>query len=468
MRQLTTVTDSPITSKFYKILVCAEVHVLSFSLPITAGRMTSVAVIVVYSCAGFLGLVLIAVLLYVLFRRRNAVPASTSLITCHPPEGAYAAPLVVSLSSALESGLFVRIQLGKAIVADKELVTSATAEALGYCQYEHPLRFDVPGSYTINVCAFANDEAGIGNLTTLVYSVLAAKAAKDCLRPPIIVPDSGEISDRTHVHIIPPPTLDSDGGGANVSLHFSTDGTYPSQLYTGPFVISSVAPRPSNSVREVAISAVATFSGRRSSVATALLQVRSGKCQIFDPTIPPPAALVTTTHPKLYFVHTRRDVSIHYTFGYLQKSGQCSILTYEGTPIDLSANVEEVTAWAVSTTIPRIESDKRVYNCARQTDDTAGSNGSLPPPTIMVSCSGVMLEFEEMAPVYKLVYTLDGTEPSLENGAQYHNGQNPVDVMRGQSSSAHIIARFFLLDENGDVRFGERFSRVFCSAPIKN
>ena len=420
-------------------------------------------------------------------------------------------------------------------------------QLMGYLLYTQPLQLVRSGSYIVRVhCLCRGDEAegledisdvrqyhytvvreGEGHSVTFVEDEPAPPAMPYSPRgglpiaPPRIIPDSGEVTDITPIKIVlsgganGPLAADmsvfsnaGNGGGAEHIL-YSTDNSFPSVMYTGPFTLS--IPRGQLSARYT-VRAVATDGARASEVTAATLEVLQHSAVAYDPSIPAPTAQVEAIGAMLYFENPlEHEAVIEYQleyegeraylpdgtpapspllaadgggvgFGAAEEDPYGGIsgrerLLYQGRSIEIVREVRRIYAW----TVPKgggggrgerlKESRPAIYDVSLQRlvpHPRAHKNSArrCTAPVMCVQCSDLFLAFDEPPALYRLLYTLDGSEPSVADDAfstrRYHAGAQPIDISKCAEGSVTVTARYFTRpDDRGLTRFGDRFSRGF-------
>lgn len=404
--------------------------------------------------------------------------------------------------------------------------TGSDAIERGFALYRDPLYFDVPGVYDVAAYAAGAHDAWrspMGEFRFVVVAGPAAASPRSLRRPlplgarltPSIIPESGDVTDRTFVTIYAAPTPFGNSGlglsghsSAPSVVYFSTDGGPPDKPYGGPFRLQTGA---NGAARDVVVRAVSVAAdGAPSGEAAALLRVVSGQTALFLASVPEPSAVVEARRPMLHMSHPRMsDVSIQYVLRCLHdpmpsggdRSGDDgngdgvhgnAVKSYGAYSIPLGDDVVEVRAWAVDRKRD-VESAPCLYDVAARSmrpppaahtasaiaaarahanafapagDATARPRGrpvdtTLAPPSIYVNCTAVAVRFD-VVQGYEVRYTLDGIDPAPDNplALSYQGGAVPMHPSGG--GSVPLIARYFRTDATtGDVVYGRPLRRLF-------
>eukprot|EP00796_Vickermania_ingenoplastis_P009824 gene9824-6897_t len=263
---------------------------------------------------------------------------------------------------------------------------------------------------------------------------------------PRITPASGEVTDTTPIVITP-----NEHSRTADQIRYSTDGSYPTVLYTGSFTIS-VPPREISSAaggvpneqissksHHVVVKAIAVAGGNTggvesdvtvSPITEAHLRVVRSEMSFYDPTIPAPSLQLRAVDAQLYFDTTRlptfHGAKVFYQIYTVDLTKRNHVVfdpqmasTYDGVPVAISADVARIYAWTV---VGAQHSRCAVYDAAsgslrlqRQNSgpDTMGAGGmspytinpALPPP--------LEVGFEDPPANSRIAYTLNHTEPAL-------------------------------------------------------
>eukprot|EP00164_Ancoracysta_twista_P022608 GFYU01041759.1.p1 GENE.GFYU01041759.1~~GFYU01041759.1.p1 ORF type:complete len:177 (+),score=23.61 GFYU01041759.1:44-532(+) len=153
---------------------------------------------------------------------------------------------------------------------------------------------------------------------------------------------------------------------------------------------------------------------------------------------------------------------------------------YDNEPFLISADVARILAWTVPMHADDVDGLKRseaaVYDVSLQklTRSSKTRRGRLPAPVICVTCNDLYLAFDDPPASFILMYTLDGTEPSIGDDSRsthrYTSGSKPIDVSKCEYKTLLVTARYFTANalaaveshvSDEVVRFGEKFSRGF-------
>lgn len=488
------------------------------------------ALIIVYCLCGVVVLVVIFVVTMwcCCFRTDKKValvqPAPVPTVSCTPPDGrSYPSPLVVHLRNNTQKPREIYVKVihesqdqydryaalrgsnDPAAMADVSILnrsaqrreasarTARDEEQIGYMEYRSPLTLVEPGSYVIRAHTLRD---GIADIQHFYFHIEAPHASvrmvpdnieRPLLAPPLIMPSSGEVTSSTHIKII---IEDETGCTGREMIKYSTDGTFPAVLYTGPFTVP--VPHRAN-FHDCVIRAVVCAGDSASPEARAHLRVLPGSALLFDPTIPAPTAQVDAVGALLYFeppeapnseVHFRVEFIKDRHGGYIDMDAAGSeTQVYRNEPFLISADVARILAWTVPTTADGMKrSEASVYDVSLQklTRNSKIRRGRLSPPVICVTCNDLYLTFDDPPSAFVLLYTLDGTEPAIGDDShsthRFAAGSKPIDVSKCEYKTLMVTARYFTPNAlaaetatnreqrlGGDevVRFGEKFSRGF-------
>ena len=262
-------------------------------------------------------------------------------------------------------------------------------------------------------------------------------------------------------------------------------------------------------MRDVKIKAITIDGNSSSRITEVQLKVVSARSINFDHSIKAPVADIDALNPGLYFDHPKKRCLIYYYVVPLvemrreqsanlrtaanQQSGKATLssprprngIQYDNRIVPLTAEVGEIVTWAVDPNHTNYKSVRRVYNVGKQSwstedqDEVDGaytrsgkksgrsSSGMVQAPDICLSCEDAKITFPEIPAAYQLRFTLDGSEPSwdgedpntltLPPGGTCH----PMRLTSGNTPQVELLARWFHVAPNGDVRFGHPLHRVF-------
>lgn len=200
----------------------------------------------------------------------------------------------------------------------------------------------------------------------------------------------------------------------------------------------------------------------------------------YDRTIPAPTAQVEAIGAMLYFeAPVEASAVIHYVLETTiakEMDSEQPTEVYLNKAIKLPDNVRRILAWTVPKTLSYAtdqastlkRSHAAIYDVYLQKVVSSGSpKGSKRclPPIICVTCSDLSLTFDTPPASYRLLYTIDGSEPSIADDVvatmQYVAGSKPIDIGKCSSDTVMVTARYFSKTERGATRFGDKFSRSF-------
>lgn len=446
-------------------------------------------------------------------------------IVSHPPEGVYASPLTVRLQSLRRSDnedIYVRVATaGVQGEADERTQTSGVS---GLMKYDNDLVFTIPGKYFVlahTPSAVDATGAAVGAVCQFEFTVTAEDSTgrslgdqhhtSTLLQRPIIVPERGEITDLTPI-VLTHELLarQSDGSSlpssiGDLSLWYAI-GDAPFCRYCQPFCLDMLHFQRQDA--EVTVLAKATRSSPNltSDVTEAKFKVVRGRYPCFDPDIPAPSLQVLATSTVLYFdTPPTPNEQIYYCLQFVStarkdlgndlsslqgavvrthRPGEVVDLVwtrYQGA-VRLSCDVRRISACTV---LSSLNYSKHVCHSAFVHYDVAlldrfstlsnelpegfpqplfGSlNSALRPPAPCVACDGLELRFDDPRQGRRVLYTLNGTDPSTsdscEEGSEtYEAREGLLRLLRGEVGSVTLTARLF---DNTSNNYGHKFSRTF-------